>query len=119
MLHSGKPAPELHVSDSHLLLHILPPTVTYSSPSDLPPPCQEFNGLACLEHLPAWPSLQELLLPSVHPTNLDAGHLALLAAAPSLRRLAFRCIISCADDAAKHAERARLQVRYTVDGGAV
>lgn len=50
---------------------------------------QECSGLECLWHLPAWPHLQVLLLWRVLPTSVQAQHVALLAAGPSLRRLAF------------------------------
>ncbi|PRW33282.1 F-box-like domain [Chlorella sorokiniana] len=49
----------------------------------------ELNSAASLQQLAAWPDLQELRLRSVRPTSITAQQLAQLAAAPSLRRLAF------------------------------
>ncbi|PRW33187.1 F-box domain-containing [Chlorella sorokiniana] len=49
----------------------------------------ECNNLACLPHLAAWPNLQSLALLHVRPTSVTSEQLALLAAAPGLRRLAF------------------------------
>ncbi|PRW33199.1 Cyanophycin synthase [Chlorella sorokiniana] len=49
----------------------------------------EFNCVGCLPHISAWPHLQELLLDSVLPSSINSERVALLAAAPALRRLAF------------------------------
>lgn len=51
---------------------------------------QEFSGTACLAHLVCWPRLEELFLSGVSPTDIKKQHVTLLAAAPSLRRLALR-----------------------------
>ncbi|PRW33306.1 disease resistance RPP13 1 isoform X1 [Chlorella sorokiniana] len=49
----------------------------------------ECDSLGCLPHLPKWPKLQALLLGSVRPSTIQQQQLALLAAATSLRCLAF------------------------------
>lgn len=69
---------------------------------------QELDSLACLAHLPTWPTLQELRL-CEHPSSVTATaeYVALLAAAPSLRRLAFY-----SPAAEQEEERQRMQVRF-------
>ncbi|PRW33212.1 toll-like receptor 3 [Chlorella sorokiniana] len=69
------------------LLKFLPPQLECLTLSNFAAEC---NNLACLQHLPAWPALQDLQLTGVRPTSIQAQQLALLAAAPSLRRLAFK-----------------------------
>lgn len=61
--------------------------------------------MECLPHLPAWPKLQALLLDGVHPTCIKAEHLALLQAAPCLRRLKFSSSVRSND------EQQRMEVR--------
>lgn len=64
----------------------------------VPPRSQDFNSLACLPHLPAWPNLRELRLSARHIV-LEREHLPLLAAAPALKRLAFPRYADWADEA--------------------
>ena len=74
---------------------------------------QEINSQACLPHLPTWPHLQALLLRDVHPTSIKAEHVALLAAAPSLKRLVFS-----RSAAEREEERQRMEVRWIGRGAA-
>lgn len=66
---------------------------------------QECRDLKCLLHLPAWPKLQALLLNGVRPTYIEIEQLALLQAAPCLRRLAFSSSVRSND------EQQRMEVR--------
>jgi len=66
---------------------LLPPSlrVAVPNPPTAPAPLelQECNSPIFVEHLPAWPNLQILLLRTVRPTAIGAQQLALLAAAPA------------------------------------
>lgn len=99
---------------------ILPRSSDCYPRSALPPlallALQEFDSTACLEHLPAWPDLQALLLYDVQPSDILDEHVPLLAAAPHLRRLAFcyrvqPSVKSGASQAAERAQEDRLKVR--------
>lgn len=70
---------------------------------------QEINSLACLRYLPAWPHLRTLLLRDMQPTRITEEHVALLAAAPSLRRLGMQ-VRTPVWDTAHRMEKQRIQV---------
>lgn len=74
---------------------------------------QDVHGSACLANLPAWPNLQELSLLHVRPTSITAEQLALLSAAPSLRRFVlahYGCTKEVAREAAWQMEAERIVV---------
>lgn len=100
---------------------LLPPSlrVAVPNPPTAPAPLelQECNSPIFVEHLPAWPNLQILLLRTVRPTAIGAQQLALLAAAPGLRRLAFNRWVghfanSDEQEAAGCADLQRMEVRW-------
>ena len=90
----GQPSP-VDVACSCLDRHrsnarsFLPPALVANPAAPCRLAVQEFNSTACLQHLPAWPNLQALLLRRTRPSDVLDEHVPLLAAAPRLRRLAF------------------------------
>ena len=70
---------------------------------------QDFTSTVCIGHLPSWPALEELFLWCMPPTAIQPEHVALLAAATRLRRLALD--VSDLPRGAEAEEQGRIQVR--------